>query len=210
MGGHHHTAYFDPYSRMESPVHRLPAGVKLVTAVALVVATVSVPLNVLSGITYFPLVVLFLAAVAGLSAVPPAFVFKRIALMEPVVLGVALLALFQPDGGFRFFALALRSTLCLAVMLLLANTTPFADLLVVLRRLRVPALLITTLALMYRYLFVLVDESHRLRRARASRTFVKTRGRAWRTIGSVLGQLFVRAGDRADRIYAAMCSRGWK
>lgn len=210
MGGHHHTAYFDPYSRMDSPVHRLPAGVKLFCAVALVVATVSVPLNVLTGISYFPLVVLFLAAISGLSAVPPAFLFKRIALMEPVVLGVALLALFQPDGGFKFFALVLRSTLCLATMLLLANTAPFSDLLIVLRRLHVPAILITTLALMYRYLFVLVEESGRMRRARASRTFVKTRGRAWRMIGSILGQLFVRTGDRADRIYAAMCSRGWK
>lgn len=210
MGGHHHTAYFDPYSRIDSPVHRLPAGVKLFVAVGLVVATVSVPLNKWTGIAYFPFVVLFLTAVAGLSAVPPAFLLKRVALMEPVVLGVALLALFQPGGGVKFFALVLRSTLCLFTMILLANTTPFADLLAVLRRLRVPALLITTIALMYRYLFVLVEETQRMRRARASRTFAGGRGRAWRAIGSVLGQLFVRTGDRADRIYAAMCARGWK
>ena len=44
-------------------------------------------------------------------------------------------------------------------MVLLSNTTPFSELLRVLKAARVPALLVTTLSLMYRYLFVLVDES---------------------------------------------------
>ena len=37
-----------------------------------------------------------------------------------------------------------RSTLCVSTMVLLSNTTPFADLLDVLRRFRTPALLVTT------------------------------------------------------------------
>ncbi|MEI8197996.1 MAG: energy-coupling factor transporter transmembrane component T, partial [Phycisphaerae bacterium] len=93
-----------------------------------------------------------------------------------------------------------------------------ADLVEARRRLRVPALLVTTLALMYRYLFVLVDESQRMRRARQSRTFAAsgsgaTRAvggwRSWRTLATVVSQLFVRASERAERIYAAMCARGW-
>ena len=87
-----------------------------------------------------------------------------------IVLGVAALALLSP-GGWRLFAFLLaRCTLCLLAMVLLANTTPFADLLRVLKRFRVPALMVTTLALMYRYLFVLADEAQRMKRARASRT----------------------------------------
>jgi len=80
----------------------------------------------------------------------------------------------------------------------------------VLRQMRVPALLITTLALMFRYLFVLADETQRMRRARASRTFARGRGVAWRTLATVAGQLFIRASERAERIYDAMCARGWK
>jgi cobalt/nickel transport system permease protein len=75
---------------------------------------------------------------------------------------------------------------------------------------RVPALLVTTLALMHRYLFVLLDESERMRRARSSRTFWRQRRARWRMLGTVVGQLFVRASERAERIYAAMCARGWK
>jgi len=74
----------------------------------------------------------------------------------------------------------------------------------------VPALLVTTMALMHRYLFVLVDESDRMRRARASRTLVRRRGLGWGMPAEVIGRLFVRASERAERIYLAMCARGWK
>ena len=122
---------------------------------------------------------MFLIGVAGMSFVPPSFLLKRLAQMEPVVLGAGLLALFQPGGARVFAALALRTTLCLSTMLLLANTTPFPDLLAVLRRLRVPALFVTTLALMYRYLYVLVDESQRMRRAAPAGPSRRSRRAAW-------------------------------
>ena len=106
----------------------------------------------------------------------------------------------------------MRSTLCLLTMVLLSNTTPFSAILQVLRRVRVPGLFVTTLALMYRYLFVLVNEAERMHRARASRTFTRksSRHHLWRALGTVIGQLFVRSTERAERIYAAMLARGWK
>lgn len=210
MSGHHHEGYFDPYSRFESPVHNLPAGVKLFTALAIVTAVVITPVRLLTAATFFPAVGLFLIGVAGMSFVPPSFLLKRMAQLEPVVLVAGLLALLQPGGVRIFTGLMLRTTLCLSTMLLLANTTPFPDLLAVLRRLRVPAIFITTLALMYRYMYVLVDESQRMRRGRASRTFTRSRRAAWVGAGLTLGHLFVRTGHRAERVYHAMCSRGWK
>jgi cobalt/nickel transport system permease protein len=95
-------------------------------------------------------------------------------------------------------------------MILLSATTPFSGLLRVMQRLGVPWLLVTTLALMYRYLFVLANEAERMRRARASRTFTRQRCHLWRSLGTLLGQLFVRTSERSERIYAAMCARGWK
>ena len=95
-------------------------------------------------------------------------------------------------------------------MILLANSTPFSDLLDVLKRWRFPALLVTTLALMYRYLFLLIDEAERMSRARASRTFTARRRRSWQVLGTVVGQLGVRSTERAERIYSAMRARGWR
>ena len=63
---------------------------------------------------------------------------------------------------------------------------------------------------MHRYLFVLVEEAERMRRARASRTFKPRRGARWHAMSTVVGQFFVRASERAERIYDAMCARGWK
>jgi cobalt/nickel transport system permease protein len=130
--------------------------------------------------------------------------------LEPFVLGVAILALFQPDGWRLFFILVAKCTLCLLTMSLLSNTTPFSDLLRVLKSWRLPALLVTTLSLMYRYMFVLVDEGQRMSRARMSRTFVPQHYWAWHTLATVVSQLFIRSSERAERIYAAMCARGWK
>jgi energy-coupling factor transporter transmembrane protein EcfT len=49
-----------------------------------------------------------------------------------------------------------------------------------------------------------------MRRARACRTFTRGRRFEWNVLATVLGQLFIRASERAERIYDAMCARGWK
>jgi cobalt/nickel transport system permease protein len=134
----------------------------------------------------------------------------RLLLVEPFVIGIASLALLQPGGWPLFLAMLVKSTLCLSCMLLLTATTRFSDLLRVLWWLRVPTLLVTTLALMYRYLFVLLDEADRMQRARRSRTFTTGRAWAWRGSAQVAGLLFVRASERAERVYLAMCARGWR
>jgi cobalt/nickel transport system permease protein len=148
--------------------------------------------------------------VAALSRIPWRFLLRRLLMLEPFVLGVAFMALFQPAGWPLFVVLVFKSTLCLFIMVLLSNTTPFSELLRVLKSARVPSLLVTTLSLMYRYLSVALDETQRMRRARAARTFTPRRGRAWRTMASVVSQLFIRASERAERIYRAMCARGWR
>lgn len=198
---------FESHHRPDSPVCRLPAAVKLAVAVALVLATVLWPVGQPVG---FALVAAVLLAVAAASRIPAVFLAKRLLLFEPIALGVAALAVFQPDGWRMFAIILVRTHLCLLAMILLSSTTPFAELLRVLQRLRVPALLVTTMALMYRYLFVLADETGRMGRARASRTFLPRRRAAWWLQAGIIGQLFIRSTERAERIYAAMCARGWR
>jgi cobalt/nickel transport system permease protein len=171
-----------------------------------VIATVAMPFRW----AWVAGVIVVAMAVAAASRLPMGFMVRRLAMLEPVVVGVSALMLWQPNGIEKFLILISRSTTCLTVMILLSCTTPFAEILEVLRRLRVPSLFVTTLALMYRYLFVMADESERLRRARTSRTLRRDRWLTWRMLGTLIGQLFVRSSERAERIYAAMCARGWK
>jgi len=198
--------FIDRYSRLDSPLHRLPAGRKLALTLVLVLLIALLPH---AGWTFFAAMAALLLAVAVLSQIPPRFLLRRLAIAEPFALGVAALALFQPGGGAIFLVMLAKSTQCLACMILLTATTPFTDLLLTLRRARVPVVFITTLALLYRYLFVLLDEAGRMRRARLSRSLVGHRVHHWRVLATVAGQLFIRSSERAERIYAAMNARGW-
>lgn len=206
-----HSHLLDSYAHGDSPIHRLPAVVKFVFAVGLVLGVVGGGMVAEKYQVYVLCsVAVVVMGVGVLSRIPVRFLVKRLLLLEPLAVGVALLALWQPHGLQVFGFLVVRSTLCLAVMILWANTTPFGEMLRVMERLGMPGILVTIIALMYRYLFVLSEEALRMRRARGSRTFTPGRVFLWRNLSTVLGQLFVRSLDRADRIYVAMCARGWK
>ena len=198
--GHQHGSH-------ASPVHRLPAAAKLAGALVIIAGTVLAPSR---WHAWFIAVAALLGLAALLSRIPLSFLLRRILLLSPFVLGVVLVNAFQSFAPGTWPALAVRSGLCLLTVVLLSNTTPFGKILSVLKAARVPGLLVTTVALMHRYIFVLADESERMRRARASRTLLRQRRMRWRMSGTVVGQLFVRASERAERIYAAMCARGWK
>ncbi|HTP13174.1 MAG TPA: cobalt ECF transporter T component CbiQ [Bacteroidota bacterium] len=199
--------FLDRYSRLSSPVHRLPAGLKLASALAIVLSIVAVPMDVT---WFFGSVGALLLVIVAVSRIPWRFVLGRLLLLEPLAVGVAGMALLQHNGFPLFLGILTRSTLCLLAAILTSNTTPFSEVLASMRRVRIPTLFITVLALAYRYLFVLIDEGERVQRARSSRSFGGTRKNRWLLNASLIGQLFVRSTERAERIYAAMAARGWK
>ena len=198
--GHYHR-------RRNSPVSRLPAAFKLAVALAMIVGTVLAPPT---AIAWFIAMAVVLVVAVALSRLPLLFLLKRLAWLSPFILSVALVNALQPAARGSWLAVAVKSTICLLTIIVVSNTTPFSGILRVLKAAHVPGLLITTIALMHRYLFVLVEEAERMRRARASRTFTRERRARWQAMSTVVGQLFVRASERAERIYDAMCARGWK
>jgi len=202
-----HHDFLDRYSRSDSPIHRLSAGAKMSGALLLIGAIITVPLRF--G-WFFLLAFAGLITAARVSRIPARFLVRRLLFLEPFVAGVAVLSLLREGGWIVFAGIVVRSTLSLATILLLTNTTSFSTMLEVLRKLRISPTFITILALMYRYLFVLVDEMERMQRARMSRSFTKGDRRLWRLLSTTIGELFVRSSERAERIYAAMCARGWQ
>ena len=193
------------HCRVDSPVHRLAAGPKLAAGLCVVVAALVFPY----AKVWLALTALLLLA-AGLARLPWGFLAKRLLFLEPFVLGVAALSLLRPHGAAVFASLVAKSSVCLLAMILLSATTPFADILAALGRAGLPSLMVTVLALMHRYLFVLLDESERMSLARSSRTFSRGRARSWRSTADIAGGLFVRSSLRAERVYDAMCARGWR
>lgn len=228
-----HAHFLDPYRYGVSPVHRLDSRVKLVLAVAFILTAALMPAGA------WPAYVLLLAvslSVVVASELGLRYVLKRAMLALPFVLAAVPLLFTTPGwpalhtvlgpltiritetGLERFAGVALKSWLSVQVAIVLAATTPFPDLLAAMRSLRLPKLLVAIIGLMWRYLFVLVDEVLRLLRAREARSgFVPALGLrrggslAWRgrVAGGMAGNLFLRSFDRAERIYAAMAARGY-
>jgi cobalt/nickel transport system permease protein len=202
-----HIRLHDPYIDKRSIVHKITPVVKFSSALILIILIVASPRTFWR---MYGLIGVILISLICFSRIPIIFILKRLFLLEPFVLGVAFLSLFQNNGKLIFLGLVTKGTLSLLTMILLVATTRFNDLVHVLRRLHIPMIIVTTISLMYRYLFLLSKELNRLLRARSSRTFSPGKQATWHTFASVIGRLFISTSERAERIYAAMCARGWK
>lgn len=245
-----HVHFLDPYRPRPSLIHALDPRVKLVLALAFILAVALTPIGA------WPAYVLLLAlalSVVMLSELGAGFVLKRSALALPFVLAALPILItakgaplwsaslgawtiaISDAGAERFFSILFKSWLSVQMAIVLAAATPFPQLLLAMRAVRIPRLIVAIFGLMWRYLFVLVDEVLRLLRARAARSgdleeapetgwrtareaSVAARGTArrggtlaWRArvAGGMAGNLLVRSFDRGERIYAAMAARGY-
>lgn len=91
---------------------------------------------------------------------------------------------------------------------LLILTTPFTEILDALRWFRIPAILVDTLAFMYRYVFLLCDEFLAMRASARTRGGLSTYRGSMNTLGLITSQVFLRSFDRSMRISHAMRARG--
>ncbi|MBI5021018.1 MAG: cobalt ECF transporter T component CbiQ [Ignavibacteriales bacterium] len=198
--------FIDRYSRQKSIIHDLPTFVKVAAAIITIIVIVALPHKSWMS---FCLLALFLIPVIVLSKLPIRFLVLRLIMLEPFVLGVSILSLFKDGGIIIFVSIVIKSTLALLTMLLLSNTTPFEQILTLMKKIKIPSLMVTILALFYRYLFVLIDETEKMQRARTSRTFSNSKKHIWKSRIQMIGELFIRSTERAERIYSAMRARGW-
>ena len=195
-----------------SPLHRLDVRVKLLGAVGLIVVVLGLPVVAWRE---FGAVGLFLAFLVGLSGIPPRELGRRwMGLFVLVAFLVAMIAPAHPDRPrYGLVAVAsgilIKNGLALLTMIVLAGTTPFPRLLIGMRKLGMPAVLVATLQFMERYRHVLVDEVDRMATARRARTFRRGGALSWSVLGGLIGQLFLRTFERAERVHDAMIARGW-
>jgi len=103
----------------------------------------------------------------------------------------------------------IKAWLSILSLILLTSTIKLTNLLNGLEQLGMPKVMVMILSFMYRYIFVLVDEVMRMRQARDSRNFGGSRLWQLRTIGNMIGTLFIRSYERGEWVYAAMLARGF-
>ncbi len=194
------------------PLHRLDARLKLLFALTFVVAVEATSVGqwrVLGALG------LLLALLLGLSGASPRSLLLR---WSGFVVLVGLLALLIAPGtpaiaqhGLPAVVLSIvaKNSLAFLMMLALAASTPWRELLRAMRRLGVPAVLIATLQFMERYLHVLSDELGRMLTARRARSFRSSGVLAWSLLSGMIAMLLLRSFERSERVHCAMIARGW-
>ena len=196
----------------DGPLQRLDARIKILATLGFVLAVVAVPVGLWKPLAIAGLILTFFV---GLSGIPPRELFGRwLGFLLLVGFLATMVALSHPErsklGAVVVFASILaKNSLAFVAVLTLAGTTPFRKTLAGLGRLGVPAVLVSTLHFMGRYLHVLGDELARMTQARRSRTFRKSGRLDWTLLTGLIGMLLVRSFERGERVHAAMLARGW-
>ena len=218
-------SFIDQYSDRDSLIHRLDPRTKFITTLVFILAVISTPPTRWQA---FALYLFLVATLLLLSKVPIIYVLKRSLVIMPFVLMIAVFIPFfkggEVAGSYNIWVwqvsvtysglqvlwnVLIKAWLSILSLIWLTSTTKLANLLKGLERLRMPRVMIMILSFMYRYIFVLVDEVMRMRQARDSRNFGGKRLWQLRTIGNMIGTLFIRSYERGERVYAAMLARGF-
>lgn len=225
------TSSLDRYIDRPSPVHALDARVKLLLALAFILALALIPPGSWVAVAAAAAALWWSVAQARVGlrtilarafvALPFALVAVTLVFSRPgaplLSLSLGRLTLTATDVGLvAFLSVVVKSWLSVQAALLLTATTHFTEVLYALRALRLPPVLVSILSLAYRYLFVLGEEAQRMLRARDCRS-AEAEGRrgggsiGWRArvVGQMVGTLFLRSYERSERIYVAMLSRGF-
>ena len=192
---------------------------KLVGALAFVLGVVATPRT---AIAVFAVDAVAVGVVVVLAGLPARALARRVAIETPFLV----FALWMPfvargeqvtvagiqlsvDGLWAGWNILAKGTLGVAVAVVLSATTPVADLLAGLTRLRVPIVFTAIAGFMVRYGEVLSGELERLRIARISRGDDPRWLWQARSVATTAGALFVRSFERGERVHIAMVARGF-
>jgi len=218
-------SFIDQYSDRDSFIHRLDPRTKFITTLVFILAVTITPP---ARWQVFALYLFLIATLIFVSKVPILYVFKRSLVIMPFVLLIAIFVPFFKEGevagsyniwlwevsvtysGLQvLWNILAKAWLSILSLILLTSTTKMTHLLRGLEQLRMPRVMVMILSFMYRYIFVLVDEVMRMKQARDSRNFGGKRLWRIRTIGNMIGTLFIRSYERGERVYVAMLARGF-
>lgn len=213
-----HVSALDELARRRTPIGQLDARVKLVASFALLVTIASFGRHDLGR--PLPLVI-YLAVGIALGDIPWSVILARVAIASPFALLVGIwnplfeqrpmmqLGYWEVSAGWvSCFNILERFALAMAAVLVLVATTGFDNVAAAMGRLGMPRVLVTQLMLLYRYGFLLGEETARILRAHALRAPRHPRP-TLRTLRSLLGELLLRSIGRAERVHTAMLCRGF-
>lgn len=213
--------HLDQFAHTPSPVTRRSPTVRLLGTVIIALGAAALPLGAWTQMAALTGLVAVLAAAAR---IPARTLLARLAPPLAFVILVSAGVLFLAPGAavarvgpvavtdaglLRFASVLGRAAPALGAAVILVSTTPFAELLEALRTLRLPEVVTTSLGLAYRFLYILNDETERMRRAARSRNAGAGATSRRRLLVGITGAVLQRSFARSERLHKAMLARGF-
>jgi cobalt/nickel transport system permease protein len=216
---YYNIGFLDQLSYKNTFVHRLDPRVKLIATLLFLFTVISFSkYEIVALLPFFLYPVLLMT----IGEIPFMFILKKVIIVSPFAIFIGI---FNPlldsgqvfifndlavsAGWLSFFSIMLKFTLTVSTALLLVATTSFPGVCHALRQMGLPSLFVSQLLFLYRYIFVLMEETMRIVRARNMRSYGQS-GKGIRIFVRLVGILFIRTVERAERVYFAMLSRGFQ
>lgn len=218
------TLNFNEYSGVTSALHKIDARIKLVSAFAAIFGVVILNHWQMALLVLGICLALVIGSRAPLKVymkrlLYPVYIITFVAVIQPFTFGSNVIAvvpglsfpIFQEGISFGILVFV-RCLTAVAILNLLILVTPMETILDSLKWFRIPSVIIDTMALMFRYISIISEESARIRKAQQSRggysktvSYLKKLG----NYGTLAGMLLIRSFDRAIKVGDAMISRGY-
>ena len=199
-----------------SSIHRLNPLLKIILSLIYIIFVVTVDyLDILELLGYLGLIIIMIL----LSKVS-FYSLLRSLIGLPISLCIGISNLFFANsvvdiggvlissGVLSLITIVLKNILCLLAVFLLMATTRFESIACELVHLKVPSIFVLQLVMIYRYIFLLVEEALIMMQAYQLKN-PNINKIAFKDMGSFLGTLLVRSFKRSSEVYNAMKCRGF-
>lgn len=211
----------DRYAQLQSPIHQWEARCRFVGLLSLIVGCATI-----QHMALLPVALVVAAGCYRAARLPLSFLVTRlrypaafllvVMVVVPFASGQTALASFGPltlyqEGSRQALLTAARFGCILTLSLVLFGSAPLLTTMRTMRALGVPSLIVDMMLFFFRYLTdtatMLTTRQHALRlRGLDTR---RLNGRLLHTLAALTGTMLVQSYERSERIYHALCIRGY-
>lgn len=202
--------FIDEYAYRDSLIHRLDPKLKLsFTLVSLFMLIMVTEIDALQLYQWemYGIFLTLMGIMLFISKIPICAILKKMVLVLPFVFFILLLNLAVGMPIERIIQIGTRTILSVLTLVMLISTTKFHSILVVLKGWHIPGIIVQTLAFIYRYFFILIDEAQKMVNTFRLRGGGLGRWQVMKIMSAIIGNLFIRSYERAERVFWAMTMR---
>lgn len=208
----------DDYQKSGSRLHSAEPTFKLLLLVFFALSVVSCNKYDILSVVYLASFPVFLFFISG---IPFIFFLRKILFLSPLVI---LSGIFNPffdkapifvagdfyisAGVMSFIVIIAKYVVIVFTLLIYISTTKFESIVWSFQKLKIPSVFITQFVIFYKYIFVIGEEAVKMIIAYRLRSG-SDREFNLKVFTCVISQLFIRAYERAGRVYQCMLMRGF-